>query len=211
MSGIVIDYIEGSFEEREERRRSIEAILPKQTIISSILEPSIEKRLFNVLAECVREELEVYKNFPKRTLMAESEKAKEDIKDFDPRHPKTCFMGKAFKGNYKYTDADLAMYREAIGTIPHPTWGKCTLLEIWGGDHIAEHKQMVLGAFKYAAGIIKNCPTIKFHVNPLFQNKKSGEFKITDEEKEENEYRELLMAKALFYGVKEPRNAKKRR
>lgn len=199
-----------SFSDDEPNRKElIENVLPKQTIISSILEPSIESRLFGILAKCVREELEIYRNYPKRTLK-ELEEAKKQVKDFDPRHPTTCFMGKAFKGNYKLTDAELTRYRQAVGTIPHPIWGKCTLLEIWGGDHIAEYKEMVLGAFKYGAGINKNCPTIHVHVNPLFQNSKSGVFTVTDEEKEEEEYRELLLAKALFYGVKEPRKKGRR-
>lgn len=117
--------------------------------------------------------------------------------------------GKAFKHNYKITDGELARYRQAVGTIPHPIWGKCTLLEIWGGDHIGEYREMVIGAFKYGAGLIKNCPPIKVHVNPLFQNSKSGEFKITEEEREEQEYQEILMAKALFYGVNEPKKRKR--
>ena len=120
-------------------------------------------------------------------------------------------MGKAFKGNSGFTDSELSYYRKRIGTIPHPTWGDCTLLEIWGGDHIANHKKMVLDAFKYGLGLIKNCPTISIHVNPLFQNKKSGIFTVTEEEKEEAEYRELLLAKALFFGVNEPKSNKKRR
>ena len=36
-------------------------------------------------------------------------------------------------------------------------------------------------------------------------------YDLSEEEKEEQEYRELLMAKALFYVVKEPRNYKRRR
>lgn len=205
-----INYIEGTELEREARRELIESILPKQTIISSILEPSIEERLFNILSKCIKEELEVYRKFPKRTALKEESTAKLEVKDFDPRHPTTCFMGKAFKSNNKITDSELRDYRNAIGTIPHPVWGKCTLLEIWGGDHIAEHKEMVIAAFKYGAGIIKNCPTIKVFINPLFQNKDSGIFTVTDEEREEHEYHELLLAKALFYGVKEPSKRRKR-
>jgi hypothetical protein len=207
---MILQYNEGTKDEINARKELIESILPKQTIISSILEPSIEERLFNILAKCVREELEIYRKFPKRTALKEESTAKPEVKDFDPRHPTTCFMGKAFKGNYKHTDAELAWYRNAVGTIPHPVWGKCTLLEIWGGDHIAEHKEMVIAAFKYGAGINKKCPTIKFHINPLFQNKKSGTFTVTDEEREEQEYKEILLHKALFYGVKEPSKRRKR-
>tara|TARA_R110000868_G_scaffold14426_4_gene67181 strand:+ start:9965 stop:10579 length:615 start_codon:yes stop_codon:yes gene_type:complete len=202
-----INYIDDS-PEGVARKEIIENLLPKQTIISRILEPSIEKRLFHILEKCVREELEIYKSYPKRTYKS-VEEAKEMTKDFNPGHPKTCFMGKAFKSNYNVTDSELYEYRKAIGTIPHPVWGKCTLLEIWGADHIKDHRKMVLGAFKYAVGINKNCPTITMHVNPLFQNSKSGVYDITDEEKEDQEYRELLMAKALFYGVNEPKKRKK--
>lgn len=192
-----------------ERTAEIEALLPKQTIIETILEPSIEKRLFKVLEQCLKAELEIYKKYPKRTFK-NPEEAKKEIVDFDPRHPSTCFMGKAFKANTTWTDVELDRYRKAIGTIPHPVWGKCTLLEIWGGDHIADHRQMVLGAFKYAAGINKNCPPLKFYVNPLFQNKKSGDFKKTQVEIEDEEYRELLLAQALVFGVNTPKKKKRR-
>lgn len=204
-----INFIDGNKtpEERQERQNLIDGLLPKQTLIASILEPSIEKKLFGIIAKMIKTELEIYRQYPKRT-MPDAEVKKEMVKDFDPRHPKTCFMGKAFKSNYNATDVELAKYRKAIGTIPHPLWGDCTLLEIWGGDHMKDYGKMVIAAFKYGAGIIDTCPPIKVHVNPLFQNSKSGEFQTTDEEKEEAEYHEMLLAKALFYGVKEP---KKRR
>lgn len=47
---------EGRFEE-------IEALLPKETLIKTVLEPLIETHLFTSLAECVRKEIEIYRAY----------------------------------------------------------------------------------------------------------------------------------------------------
>ena len=193
-------------DDAENRKEIIEKILPKETIISSILEPSIESKLFGLLAKCIREELEIYRKFPKKTFSTEN--PKEQVKTFDPRNNGTCFMGKGFRANSEVTDKDLVNYRKAIGTINHPIWGDCTLLEIWGGDHFEEYNKMVVGAFKYGMNLTDKCPVIKVHVNPLFQNRKSKEMLLTDAQKQYKKDMEMLMAKAMVYGVKEP---KKRR
>lgn len=193
-------------EDSQERDELIKEVLPQQTIISEILEPIIEKRLFKELAECVRRELDIYRNFPKKT---NKEPIKEQIKTFDPRNNNSCFMGKAFKANEEIQDAELTQYRRAIGTIPHHVWGNVTLLEIWGGDHFEEHTKMVLGAFEYGMRLRETCPRIKFFVNPLFKNQKSKEFKLSDYQKEQKEYMDELMARAMTFGVRTPAEARK--
>lgn len=170
---MIINNITG---DHKERRKKIKEILPKQTLISEILEPLIEKTLFNALALCVRRELEIYRAFPKRE---NEEPIESQIETFNPTNNETCYMGKAFQHNGDLMDSDLAEYRKAIGTIPHYVWGNCTLLEIWGGDHFEKYPEMVKGAFEWAMGVREDCPEIVFHVNPLFKNKSSAEFKLS--------------------------------
>jgi hypothetical protein len=199
-------------EDTPERDAKIKEVLPKQTIISTVLEPLIEKLLFKPLAECVRQELEVYRAYPKKKP---DEPLKEMVDTFDPTNNESCYMGKGFKGNDELIDIELVHYRQAIGTIPHFIWGNCTLLEIWGGDHFEEHKDMVLGAFEYGMKIRDDCPEIKFYTNPLFKNQRSKTFRLSDKQRKEKEYMDELMAHALVFGVKTPaqarRDMKKRR
>lgn len=191
-----------------ERYEIIKSILPTESIISQILEPSIEKKLFTIISKCIKAELEIYRKYPKKPI-ANDNTDKEKVKDFDPRNNETCFMGKAFKKNGNLTDAELSDYRKAMGTIPHPVWGNCTLLEIWGGDHFEEHNKMVVNAFKYGIGLIDTCPTIKVFVNPLFQNKKSKDFQLSDDQREYQEQMEMLLEKAMIFGVNEPKKRKR--
>lgn len=190
-----------------ERDKAIEAIMPKETIIGTVLEPMIEKTLFDTLAQCVAMELEIYRKYPKNEDSKET--PKEQVKSFDPRNNETCFMGKRFKGNGHATDWQLSKYRKAIGTIPHPVWGDCTLLEIWGGDHFEEHQTMVENAFKYGMGMQATCPEIKFFVNPLFQNKKSKSFKLSEAQQQYKNDMDELLAKAMVFGVRSPKEAQK--
>lgn len=193
-----------------QRDEKIKKVLPKESIISTILEPSIEQRLFDVIAECIKKEIEVYRQYPKNSEHVK--KKKKSVETFDPRNNGTCFMGKAFRGNGDgVTDYELAVYRKAIGTINHPTWGDCTLLEIWGGDHFEEHNEMVVGAFKYGMNLTNQCPEIKVYTNPLFQNKKSKEFHLSDAQKEYKQEMDMLLAKAVIFGVKTPEDARKAR
>lgn len=193
--------------EGQAREQQIAAVLPKETIISQILEPSIEKRLFGILAACISAELEIYRAYPKKP---DKVITKETVKEFDPTNNESCFMGKGFRGNSEVQDSELSDYRKAIGTIPHPVWGNCTLLEIWGGDHFEDHNKMVVDAFKYGAGLISTKPTIKVFVNPLFQNSKSKKFRLSEAQKEHKEFMDDLLAKALVFGVKEPKKRKRR-
>lgn len=193
-------------EDSPERDELINQVLPKQTIISEILEPLIEKRLFKELAECVRRELEIYRNYPKKIS---KEPLTEQVKTFNPTNNGTCYMGKAFKGNDILLDAELARYRKAIGTIPHYVWGNCTLLEIWGGDHFEDYPKMVIGAFEYGMKLRDTCPKIIFYTNPLFKNQKSKEFRLSASQIEEKEFMDELMAKAIVYGVKTPAQARR--
>jgi len=192
-----------------ERDSIIANILPKETIIATILEPTIEKALFKTLAQCVRLELAIYRAYPKNTSFGEKpEPPEEQVKTFDPRTNEKCFMGKAFRANTHVVDSELTAYRKAIGTIPHPVWGDCTLLEIWGGDHFEEHNKMVVDAFKYGTNQIEQCPTIEFHVNPLFQNKKSKTFKLSPAQKDYKDEMDMLLMKAMIFGVNTPKQAK---
>lgn len=190
------------------RKAKIKEVLPKETFIASILEPSIEKHLFGVLAECIKKELEVYRAYPKNPNFGTNETTEQKIESFDPRSNETCFMGKGFRANASATDVELAKYRKAVGTINHPVWGDCTLMEIWGGDHFEEHTDMVKDAFKYGMGTIDVCPTIKVYVNPLFQNKHSKTFKISEAQQQYKDDMDMLLAKAIVWGVKEPKKRK---
>lgn len=191
------------------RDELIKSILPKESIVSTILEPAIEKALFHTLAKCIREEIEIYRQYPKLGVKKEKEAVKEAVKTFDPRNNGTCFVGKAFRSNDHHIDSELRDYRKAIGIIPHPIWGNCTLMEIWGGDHFEEHNKMVTQAFKYGMNLIDTCPTIKVHVNPLFQNKKSKKFLLTDAQREHIEEMDDLLSRAMVFGVKTPAEARK--
>lgn len=198
--------------DHEKRTEEINKILPKETIIATTLEPAIEKRLFDIIAMCVEKELAIYRQYPKRkNISADKETPKEMIETFDPRNNDTCFMGKGFRSNGDITDSELNDYRKAIGTIHHPIWGDCTLLEIWGGDHFEEHNEMVISAFKYGIGMIDTCPEIKVHVNPLFQNKKSKDFKLSAAQQEYRDEMDNLLARAMVFGVKSPEEARKAR
>lgn len=187
------------------RQQKISEILPEQDLISAKLEKEIEKKLFPVLTRILKEELEIYRKYPKRMEAP----PKEEIKTFDPTDNKTCFMGKGFQANTHITDSELVQYRKRIGTIDHPNWGNCTLLEIWGGDHFISHPEMVKAAFAYGTGLRKTMPPLRFHVNPLYFNKKTGKRKLNKEEEAHKEEMELLLAKAMFYGVNEPKKRKK--
>lgn len=191
------------------RNEKIKATLPKQSIISAMLEPELNKRLYGVLAKCIRAELEIYRAYPKK--VKENEPVAEMEKTFDPRNNDTCFMGKAFKANKHITDSELSIYRKAIGTVNHPVWGDCTLLEIWGGDHFEEHNKMVVNAFRYGMNLTNTCPAIKVFVNPLFKNENSKEFKLSKAQKEYQDDMEMLMAKAMIFGVRTPKEAQKER
>ncbi len=142
-------------------------VLPKETITDSFLIPGIMKASKKILIEALKREIEIYKAFPKRGRM--------DIKTFNTKNHKTCFMGQAFNvTNSAFSDTDLRDYRKAVGTFKHGEWGDATLLEIWGGDHFDSHRDMVKGVFSYCRGTRETLPPLKFEVMPLFQNKKSG-------------------------------------
>jgi len=206
-----INYIDNT-EEGKKRAELIKVVLPKETIISTMLEPSIEKALFGVIADCVRMELEVYRAYPKRPAFGNRSKepVEEVVKTFNPTNNETCFMGKGFKSNNELTDLELTKYRKAIGTIIHPIWGDCTLMEIWGGDHFEDHNEMVVGAFKYGMNLTDSAPEIKVFINPLFQNKKSKTFVLSTKQQEYKDYMEELLAKAVVFGVNTPKEAQRK-
>ena len=186
------------------RREVIDDLLPKETLIETILKPQINK-LYPTLLKMLYTELEIYRKFPKKSLDT-IEKAKEALKTFEPRNDTTCFQGKAFRVKHNsLMDGELVEYRKAVGTFKHAEWGDATLLEIWGGDHFKDHADMVKAAFKYGSGVIKTRPVLKFHVNPLFGNKRTGKMKLTDEQKEYQNNMDQLLADAMVYGTKKPK------
>ena len=158
----------------------INRILPKEPLTIKLAE-QVLKASKKYLLEVLKEEIEIYKAFPKRGKM--------DIKTFDTRNHKTCFMGQGFNvTNSQWGDADLADYRKAVGTISHGSWGNCTLLEAWGGDHYDQYPEMVKAVFSYCKGTRTTLPTLKFHIFPLFKNEKSGRMKMDDADKLEYEH-----------------------
>lgn len=196
MSQFTMFFSEGE-EGDKERRKLIDGVLPSNPLVDTLLNPELEKRMYPVLTRMLRMELEIYRNYPKRMAKA----AEEEKKDFDPRHNETCFMGKGFKANTRAHDADLVEYRKRIGTIKHPVWGDCTLLEIWAGDHMRDYPSMVRSAFSYGIGLRDTMPVLRFHINPLIENVRSGKRHMTAEEKEEAKLTEEAMARILVYGA----------
>ena len=183
------------------REAKIKALLPEKTLVQTMLMPKLDM-MYPLLLKMLYAELEIYRAYPKKPL-EESGNAKIALKTFDARNHTTCFQGKAFKvTDHTYGDADLHDYRRAVGTFNHAEWGDATLLEIWGGDHMKEYGDMVKQAFKYGANIINTRPVLKFHVNPIFMNIKSGRTKLTDEQKIYKYDQDLLLAKAQLWGVR---------
>jgi hypothetical protein len=196
--------------EGKAREALIKELLPKTTMVCQFLLPKIEL-MYPTLLKMLYAELEIYRAYPKKPL-DESGKAKLAVKTFDSRNHTTCFQGKAFNvKDHTYGDADLHDYRKAVGTFNHEEWGDATLMEIWGGDHMKDYPEMVTQAFKYGANLIKTKPVLKFHVNPLFKNKCSGVTTLTDEQKIHKYDQDLLLAKALAWGVRTPQEAERTR
>jgi hypothetical protein len=190
------------------RTETIKNVLPKQTLIDTILMPKLNL-MFPTLLKMLYAELEIYRAYPKKPL-EESGKAKIELKTFDARNHTTCFQGKAFTVKDGILgDGDLRDYRNAVGTFNHSEWGDVTLMEIWGGDHMKDYPEMVKQAFKYGANLINTRPVLKFHINPLFMNKKTGKTVLTPEQKIHKYDEDLLLAKALTWGARTPKEAKK--
>lgn len=195
--------------EGKAREALIEQVLPKKTLIETMLRPKLDV-MKPLLLKMLYAELEIYRAYPKKPLET-VEKAKEAEKTFDPRNNKTCFQGKGFRGNDDITDNELYEYRKAVGTFNHSEWGDCTLLEVWGGDHFELYPAMVKAAFKYGSGINKTRPILKFHVNPLFKNKHTGVTKLSKEQKAHKKVMDHLLAEAQMFGTKAPARIKKLR
>jgi hypothetical protein len=194
--------------EGNKRRELIKKILPKDTLVDTFLMPKVES-MYPTLLKMLYAELEIYRAYPKKPL-EESGKAKASVKTFEPRNHTSCFQGKAFRvKDNSFGDADLRDYRRAVGTFNHAEWGDATILEIWGGDHMKDHPKMVTQAFKYGANLINTRPKLKFHVNPLFMNGKTGKTLLTDDQKIYSYDQDLLLAKAMTWGVKTQKEAEK--
>jgi hypothetical protein len=167
-----------------EHLAAIQAVLPDKPITDELV-PILLKLCKKHLIAALKQEIEIYKAFPKRGRM--------DKFTFDTTNHKTCFMGQGFnvKSGELYGDADLKDYRKGVGTYKHGTWGDCTLLEIWGGDHFKEHKAMVKAVFSYCKGERETLPPLKFYVFPLFSNSKSGRWTLDEDDKNVFEYEYL--------------------
>jgi hypothetical protein len=161
-----------------EKKKFREKHLPKITLIKSILEPALHELLQDALLQTLRAEIEVYKAFPKNN-------ANPDINTFNPTNHKKCFMGLGFgQRNGGFSDADLRDYRKAIGTIHHPEWGNCTLLEIWGGDHFVRYPKMVKGVFLYCYNKRKTLPKLFFESTPFLKTELTGITQPDEDDKE---------------------------
>jgi hypothetical protein len=192
--------------EGEKRSKLIKDTLPKETLIETFLKPKV-LQMFPMLLKMVYAELEIYRAYPKKPL-DESGKAKLAVKTFDPRNHTSCFQGKAFNvKDHSFGDGDLRDYRRAVGTFNHAEWGDSTILEIWAGDHMKDYPEMVTQAFKYGCNLIKTRPTLKITINPLFMNKMTGKTKLTDDQKIYKYDQDLLLAKAMAWGVRTPAQA----
>lgn len=190
------------------RTAKIEALLPKKSLVETMLMPKVNL-MYPLLLKMLYAELEIYREYPKKPL-EDSGKAKVAVKTFDPRNHTTCFQGKAFDvKDSTYGDADLKEYRNAIGTFNHAEWGDATLMEIWGGDHMKDYPEMVTQAFRYGANLIQTRPVLKFHVNPLFMNGKTGCTKLTNDQKIHKYDMDLLLAKAMTWGARTPADVRR--
>jgi hypothetical protein len=160
-----------------EHLAAMKAVLPKKPITDELV-PLLLKICKKPLLEALKQEIEIYKAFPKRGRM--------DKLTFDTTNHKTCFMGQGFnvKSGEIFDDADLRDYRQGVGTFRHGTWGNATLLEIWGGDHFKDYKPMVRAVFSYCKGERATLPPLKFHVFPLFSNKESGRWTLDEDDKD---------------------------
>ncbi len=181
------------------REKLIAEVLPKTPIIADKIHDGsfvVSKR---ELTEALIKEIEIYKAFPREG------EYKPD--DFNPRNTKACFMGQGFKDNGSgfegWYDYDLVRYRNAVGRINHQTWGNCTLLEIWGGDHFEKHKQMVLDVFKYCNGEIPKLPKVKFYINPLYENGRSGTWDPHPDEVHQKAHRAHLLKVANYCEIRD--------
>lgn len=155
---------------------AIKAVLPDKPITDNLI-PVLLKLCKKPLLDALKQEIEIYKAFPKRGKMNKI--------TFDTTNHKTCFMGQGFSvSNSEFGDADLADYRKGVGTFKHGTWGNATLLEIWGGDHFHKHKVMVKAVFSYCKGERSTLPPLKFYVFPLFSNKNSGRWTMDEDDKD---------------------------
>lgn len=168
-------------DEGKARQKRIEETLPKEPIVSEDIDMKILNTNKKKLIEMLKAEIEVYKAYPR--------KGTYDPDNFTPRNSRKCFMGQGFTANGHgfegWTDYDLVQYRNAVGKIEHGTWGNCTLLEIWGGDHYQSDNDMVVGVFKYCYGMRKTLPILKFNSIPFILTELTGKLTMREDEKDQ--------------------------
>lgn len=156
-----------SMNRTEASLKKFRAALPKQTLTGEIqkrFDDFYEGTIKVMLLKALLQEIEIFKRLPKAN-------ATFNLEEFDPRNPRTCFMGQGFFSNGRgleaMTDADLVEYRNAVGRFQHPVWGHCTVLEMWGGDHFTEWPDMVKGVLAYCMGERDELPHIEIKTNLL--------------------------------------------
>lgn len=185
--------------EGKKREELIQKLLPKEPLTITYLEPELNASMRNVLIRTLQKEIEIYKEFPR--------KGKYNPETLDTRNPKTCFMGQGFQANgfglEGWYDYDLNRYRKAIGTIKHMEWGDVTLLEIWGGDHMKDHSDMVKGVMRYCYGERKTCPALDFFINPFYKNSATGIMMHDEADKERDKDAEHLLKLASYIEIRD--------
>lgn len=194
----IVRFSSGTPEERKEREELIEKALPKNPIVNQELSKQLIDQLQNTALEMLKKEIEVYKAIPKRTEMYNDE-------IFNPRNTINCFMGHGFQYNNRgvdgWTDETLFRYRKAVGTIEHPTWGDCTILEIWGGDHFEKYPEMVKGVYNYCWGKSDTLPELHFYINPFIKNEESGTWETHPEENDVHNNQKFIIKVAHYLEI----------
>lgn len=191
--------------EGKEREELIQQVLPKEPITGAGIHDKILQLTKKQAVDMLQKEIEVYRAFPK--------KGKFNPEIFQPRNSRQCFMGQGFTANGHgfegWTDHELVRYREAVGTIDHPTWGNVTLLEIWGGDHFEKHPKMVKDVFLYGWSKIDKMPKVTFYINPFAKNDKSGTWMPDPDELYQAANREHMIKIAHYLEIRDRMKAAK--
>ncbi len=192
-------YSSGTKEEQKAREELINKVLPKEPLISKKINDGSFIITRKELTEALIKEIEIYKAFPR------AGEYKPDT--FNPRNSHDCFMGQGFMANGRgfegWEDHDLRRYRQAVGTIVHKTWGTCTLMEIWGGDHFEKYPDMVKNVFLYCNGERTTMGKVKFWINPLYANDQSGTWDPHADEQHDKLTGEFMTKVAHFLEIRD--------
>ena len=144
-----------------DKRGKLLADLPAAPLTEALKEAfnkTFEQTLAPIMRDALLEEIEIFRAIDKPNN-------RFNLDSFNPTTNGDCFMGQGFFANGDMIDEDLEIYRKRVGTIEHPVWGNCTLLEIWGADHFNGHRDMVRSVWEYVTGKTDAQPEIAIHVN----------------------------------------------